>query len=231
METAALVNHSFIKGMGLTEKDIVAIADISESAAIEADTVIFSENDTADAVYLTTSGPVKITTFITQKLEKVLYTVPPDSVFGEMGVLDEGLRSATAKPTETSEIIKIPRGKLLEILESNAELGLKLVRGLYGVVIDRLRTMNAAYSENIRWGLEISGATKLDFSELISGDVPVEVALNGGGRLKGRIVKVVETPHDLEVTICTHEKLYIIPYGSIVFIAFATGEKFLEDED
>ncbi len=231
METAALANHSFIKGMGLTDADIAVIADISESTAIEADTVIFSENDTADAVYLTTTGPVKITTLITQKLEKVLYTVPPDSVFGEMGVLDEGLRSASAEPTETSEIIKIPRDKLLGILDVNAELGLKLVRGLYGVVIDRLRTMNAAYSENIRWGLEISGATKLDFSELISGDVLVELSLVAGGSLKGRIVKVVETPHDLELTICTHEKLYIVPYSSISFITFATGEKFLEDED
>lgn len=231
METAVLAKHGFIGAMNLTDQEIAAVADISESVNVEAEAAVFRENDGADAVYLSTSSPVKITTLVTQKLEKLLYTVAPNSVFGEMALLDDAPRSASAYPLESCEIIRITRDKFLEILDTNAELGLKLMRGLYGVVTERLRSMDSAYAQNIRWGLEVSGATKLDFSELLSGDTLVEFALSGGEHLRGRIVKVVETSHDLELTVSASDKIYIVPYSSISFITFGKDEKFLEDED
>ena len=230
MGSINLADHSFIKGMNLTADELSAIADISESISVDPETAVFRENDKSDAMYLSTSSPVKITAIITQKLEKLLYTVASDSVFGEMALLDDAPRSASARPIEPTEIIKIDRIKFLAILDTNSELGLKLMRGLYKVVTERLRSMDGAYARNIRWGLEVSGATKLDFSELISGDTPVEFALTGGERLKGRIVKVIETPHDLELTVCTNDKIYIVPYNSVSFVTFATDEKFLEEE-
>ncbi len=225
-----LADHSFIKGMDLTPKELSVISDISEPISVDPDSAIFHESDKSDAMYLSTSSPVKITALITQKLEKLLYTVAPDSVFGEMALLDDAPRSASARPIDPTEIIKMDRDKFLAILNKDSNLGLKLMRGLYVVVTERLRSMDAAYAQNIRWGLEVSGATKLDFSELISGDTPVEFAFSGGERLKGRIVKVVETPHDLELTVCTNDKIYIIPYSSVNFVTFATDEKFLEEE-
>jgi CRP-like cAMP-binding protein len=228
MESEALAKHSFIKGMGLTEEEIAAVAAIGESRATEADTVIFREGETADALYLTTTGRVRIANLITQKLEKVLYTVPADNVFGEMGLLDQGMRSATAEALDTAEIIAIPRDRFLEVLKGNAQLGLKLMLGLYDVVVDRLRLMDMAYAQNIRWGVEVSGATRLDFSELISGDVPVEFTMNGGERLKGRIVKVNETAHDIEFTVASQDSILIIPYGSVSFVTFGKTDDLVE---
>lgn len=230
MQTAVLAKHGFIEAMDLTEQEIAVLADISEFVSVEAEAPIFRENDGADAIYLSTSSPIKITTLVTQKLEKLLYTVAPGSVFGEMALLDDAPRSASSYPLESCEIIRMPRNKFLKILDTNTELGLKLMRGLYGVVTERLRAMDTAYAQNIRWGLEVSGATKLDFSELLSGDTLVEFALSGGERLRGRIVKVVETSHGLELTVSASNKIYIIPYSSISFITFGKDEKFLKDE-
>ena len=134
----------------------------------------------------------------------------------------------SAKAIESGEIVKINREKFLELVDGDPELGRKLVRGLYGVVVNRLRLMDAAYAQNIRWGLEVSGATKLDFSELITGDVPVEISLTGGGQLTGRIVKVVETAHDLEFTISAEDKLHIVPYRSVSVITLGSNDRLLE---
>jgi CRP-like cAMP-binding protein len=149
-------------------------------------------------------------------------------VFGEMGLLDAGMRSASAETIDAGEIIRIPRDKFLEVLNGNAALGLKLMLGLYDVVVERLRLMDAAYAENIRWGVEVSGATKLDFSELISGDVTVEIAMTGGERLTGRIVKVSETAHDVELTVASKDKIHLVPYGSVSFITFGRAKDLLE---
>jgi CRP-like cAMP-binding protein len=228
MEASALAGHSFIKGMHLSDDELAAVAEISDVAPFEADVEVFKEGATADALYLTTTGRVKITNLITQKLHKVLYTVPADNVFGEMGLLDEGMRSASAETLDAGEIIRVPRAKFLEVLNGNAQLGLKLMLGLYDVVVERLRLMDAAYAQNIRWGVEISGATKLDFNELISGDVTVEISMTGGERLKGRIVKVSDTAHDVELTVASEDRIHLVPYSSVSFITFGESKDLLE---
>jgi len=70
------------------------------------DAVIFRENDHATAAYLLKSGKVAISTNRDQE-PVLLTTVFPNQIFGELALIDNKPRSATAIAIEPSEVILI----------------------------------------------------------------------------------------------------------------------------
>jgi CRP-like cAMP-binding protein len=70
----------------------------------EAGERIFLEDDRADCMYVVRSGTVDVITFGT-----VLETVGAGGMFGEIGLIDGGVRSAAALASEATEVAVIDR--------------------------------------------------------------------------------------------------------------------------
>lgn len=71
---------------------------------IPRDSVIFEEGEMANCAYLLKSGKVEIITYRDGK-RILLTTILPNQLFGELGLIDNSPRSATAIATATSEVI------------------------------------------------------------------------------------------------------------------------------
>src|SRR2546428_7158001 len=88
----------------LTDADLDRVAKLVRRRAFRKDEVIFRQEDPPGAVYLITSGRVKVFVVSPGGKESVLaYLSPPDSV-GELGALSNLPRSVDAvaiEPTET----------------------------------------------------------------------------------------------------------------------------------
>ena len=130
-----------------------------------ADEGIINEGDPGVGMYIIVAGEVRITQVGEDGGQQQLATLTGGDFFGEQALLDESPRTASAYANETCRIIGLFRPDLLELIESNPRLGLKIVMRLSQMISVRLRHTNRllkearmrvkqAGEENKRAGLE-----------------------------------------------------------------------------
>src|SRR5215469_8498650 len=89
---------------------------------------VFSEGDEADAVYAIVGGPgrIRIGTIDRGSKGLMIEVFGVGDIFGEIGVLDGGTRSADAIAEERVQLLRISRSTFLEAINANAVLGANL---------------------------------------------------------------------------------------------------------
>jgi CRP-like cAMP-binding protein len=78
---------------------------------------IFSQGDSADAVFYIQSGKVKLTVVSTSGKEAVIAYLPEKSFFGEGALASQSLRISTARALESSTIVRIEKTVMLGLLQ------------------------------------------------------------------------------------------------------------------
>jgi CRP-like cAMP-binding protein len=95
---------------------------------------VMKEGQAGIYMYIVKSGRV----FITIK-DKVLEGVSPGGVFGEMALVDQSPRVASATADIYSELLAVDRPSLLEVVKAQPAFAMALLRA----VVERLRHMNS----------------------------------------------------------------------------------------
>ncbi len=95
---------------------------------------VMKEGQAGIYMYIVKTGRV----FITIK-DKVLEGVSPGGVFGEMALVDQSPRVASATVDVYSELLAVDRPSLLEVVKAQPAFAMALLRA----VVERLRHMNA----------------------------------------------------------------------------------------
>lgn len=103
-------------------------------------TVVISEGDTSDSLYIIREGRVKAYVSDEESKEITLNTQGPGEFFGELSLIDETERSASVMTTEKSTLVLVTRPGFERCLGENPDLAIKLVRLLVGRI--RALTMN-----------------------------------------------------------------------------------------
>lgn len=134
--------------------------------------LIFEEGSPADAVYLILKGKVKLAIRMAGHAPQMIKGMEAGNYFGEMGVLDGAGRSTGAWAEEASELARIPRESLLEVLKGEPfEVSLKLVTRVF----EYLRATNDRYvnelvrKEKMEFLGEMAGTIIHDFKNPIMG--------------------------------------------------------------
>ncbi len=104
---------------------------------IPAGTVLFQEGDKGEEMFILQSGKVKISKLI-RGVEKTLATLEKGEFFGEMAILNDKPRSATAETIEECEMLVIDRKTFDTLLRGNVEIAIRFIKRL----ADRLREAN-----------------------------------------------------------------------------------------
>lgn len=105
---------------------------------IPAGTVLFHEGDKGEEMYIIQSGRVKISKRI-RGVEKTLATLDKGEFFGEMAILNDKPRSASAETIEECEMLVIDRKTFDALIRGNVEIAVRFIKRL----ADRLRETNA----------------------------------------------------------------------------------------
>jgi len=100
-------------------------------------TVLFHEGDKGEEMFIIQSGKIKISKRI-RGVEKTLATLEKGEFFGEMAILNDKPRSASAETLEDSEMLVIDRKTFDTLLRSNVEIAIRFIKRL----ADRLRETN-----------------------------------------------------------------------------------------
>ena len=110
--------------------DLAGIAALTEVVHVQKDEVIFEQGDEGDAFYIVVQGAVKITRGVTN-----LATLGSREGFGEMAILDNEARSASATAAEDTTLLSLDRDSFDRVIEQNPVVA----RGVYRVLTERLR--------------------------------------------------------------------------------------------
>jgi CRP-like cAMP-binding protein len=100
-------------------------------------TVLFREGDRGEEMFILQAGKVKISKKI-RGVEKTLATLEKGEFFGEMAILNDKPRSASAETIEDCEMLVIDRKTFEVLLRSNVEIAIRFIKRL----ADRLRETN-----------------------------------------------------------------------------------------
>ncbi|WP_437681056.1 Crp/Fnr family transcriptional regulator [Sorangium sp. So ce131] len=91
--------------------------------------VLFREGESGDVMFVIQSGAVRITKSVAGE-DKLLAVLGPGEFVGEMAILNQKPRNATATVTEPSRCLVIEARKLETMLQSNAEIAFRLIKKL-----------------------------------------------------------------------------------------------------
>jgi CRP/FNR family cyclic AMP-dependent transcriptional regulator len=92
--------------------------------------LVFEINAQGDHLYLLVSGRVGITLDEDSSSRDFIATLGPGDCFGEMNLLDDQPRSATAHVLEDSTVLALDKGRLRGLILSYPELSIGMLRSL-----------------------------------------------------------------------------------------------------
>ncbi len=114
--------------------DLLTLVGFGEEVqVVKAGEILFTKGERGDRMYLVKSGQIDV-----KVEERLLETIGPGELLGEMALIDQSHRSATAVASVESEVIGINEGRFLRLIEKQPGFALELLR----IVCRRLRAMD-----------------------------------------------------------------------------------------
>jgi CRP-like cAMP-binding protein len=121
-------------------KFLEMIRDWENAEDYDSQTVIFSENDPAEQLYVIVSGEVELT-----KKGGLLGTEGEGGIIGEMAVLDSATNSTTATTLKSTRLAQFDREQFTKLINKNTEFSLHVM----AVLAQRLRAVDKFIAERI----------------------------------------------------------------------------------
>jgi CRP/FNR family cyclic AMP-dependent transcriptional regulator len=145
----------------LTESQLELVAAACSEATFEAGEFIFKENSASDELYLIASGAVDIlvdpglvrsTTAEQPPRPLTIVTLSRGQIFGEIALVDQGLRSASARcASRNARLMVIPRNKLIKLCDDDPDLGYRLMRNIAADLAFKIRGTDLMIREQLLW--------------------------------------------------------------------------------
>jgi len=119
----------------LTANDLALVAAHGVKRSYLKGTIVLSEGDESDCLYLINEGRVKIYASDDQGKEVILSLEGPGEYFGELALIDQKPRSASVLTLEDTWLTVVCRSEFEKCLSEHPQLAVKMMRPL----VDRIR--------------------------------------------------------------------------------------------
>ncbi len=126
---------------GVPDEDLEEIAKLVDSRHVDGGEIVFPEGEPGDAFYIVFRGAVEIVKSRPAGGEDKLAVREKGDGFGEMSLLNDAPRSATARAMEASELMVIRQSAFQELIGGES-LALRMLRG----ISQDLREMSERYA-------------------------------------------------------------------------------------
>jgi CRP-like cAMP-binding protein len=144
-----------------TEAQLDIIANLCQERTLETGEIIFWEGSRSDELYLIVQGVVDILVNPALVSEKPGEDQPPVTIatlrrgqsFGEIALVDQGLRSATARSAQNNtRLLIIPSSELMTACETHPQLGYRLMLNLAADLALKIRSTGLLVREELLYG-------------------------------------------------------------------------------
>jgi CRP-like cAMP-binding protein len=145
----------------LTSAQLEMIASICQERTVRAGEVLFQENTPGTEMYAIVRGEIEIlldpslvggATTRKGSGPVTVASLREGQTFGEMALVDQGLRSASARgAADNTKLLIIPRQKLLTLCETYPELGYRVMRNMAADMAFKIRNSDLTIREQLLW--------------------------------------------------------------------------------
>jgi uncharacterized membrane protein len=151
----------------LDDDERTTLAKLMKEASFEAGKYIYSVGDHGDSLYIVRRGRVQV--FVEDDFggNIVLGESEPGDVFGEISMLDGGPRTASAVATEATELFRLDRDCLQELVSTHPHAALDLLT----VVGRRLRATDELLRMHVTRNANVEEAEQLTMGQRIADHV------------------------------------------------------------
>ena len=159
MSTALIVN--FLKQSDIfyqfTPTQLELVANLCQEGSFQKDDLIFKENSSSKELYVIVQGEVDIIvdpslvgTSDANSENRTIATLRRGQSFGEVALVDEGLRSASACAAQKdTRLLIIPRDKLIMLCDTYPQLGYRLMHNLAADLAMKIRNTDLRIREQL----------------------------------------------------------------------------------
>jgi CRP-like cAMP-binding protein len=138
----------------LDDNEVTRIAERCHEKTFAADEIIFVEHTEGDEMYVIIEGEVSIQLELANEDDMMpLITLKGGDIFGELSVVDECPRSATARSASDTKLLVLSKKDFDNLMESDHELGYKVMKKIATLVSRRVRHANQKILDNVSWGM------------------------------------------------------------------------------
>ncbi len=141
-----------------TNTQLELVASICSEKEYNAGDLIFEENTPGDELFVIADGEIEIQVnpIMVGKEEdtgpQTIATMRRGQSFGEVSLVDEGLRSARALTSnDGTRLVVIPREKLMLLCDTYPQLGYRLMRNLAADLAMKIRNTDLQVREYLTW--------------------------------------------------------------------------------
>ncbi|MBI5476201.1 MAG: cyclic nucleotide-binding domain-containing protein [Ignavibacteriales bacterium] len=135
---------SMLPFKNLSNKNFKLLMKVIHNRIYAANEYIFFQGDPGIGLYLIIRGEILITEEIDgERFDLAMLT--RGDFFGELALLDEEKRSASAIALKDSQLAVIFKPDLDEFVETHSKVGIQILRGISQIVATRLRNLNQDY--------------------------------------------------------------------------------------
>ncbi|MBM3116766.1 Crp/Fnr family transcriptional regulator [Jeongeupia naejangsanensis] len=119
----------------LSTDELAGLAAHAQPRSVRAKEIVVAQGATGDAMYAVLHGRLKVLRTSDEGREATLAILEAGEVFGEVAMLDGGLRTASVEALEPCELLVLRRDAVMQHLESHP----KVMRQLIAALCHRLR--------------------------------------------------------------------------------------------
>ena len=128
---------------GLRDRELGYLIQSLHARTYHAGEPLFMEGDIGRALFILETGRVELTRQDERGAQAAVYTVAPGEFFGEMALLEQLPRTATATAAERSHVYLLYRSKLEGLLNHHPRIGGTIMTHLAQILSARLRRASA----------------------------------------------------------------------------------------
>ncbi|MFK7892902.1 MAG: Crp/Fnr family transcriptional regulator [Granulosicoccus sp.] len=114
----------------MTDDQLLAVANQSSELNFSKNSILMSEGEVGESMYIIKSGLVKVFVSDDDGRELVLYEQGSGAVIGEISLLDDEPRSASVIALEPGTALRIGKPAFLNCLRMSPEMAINLIRSL-----------------------------------------------------------------------------------------------------
>jgi len=126
----------------LTQPELDQLVALGRVVAYPKNMVVFREGDKGEALYVVIDGAVRIAMPVPEAWDGTMAFVEPGGCFGEMALVDDFPRSATAIAQDDCTVLFLGRDALLDFFREEPVVGRKILAAFCRSLSLRLRHAN-----------------------------------------------------------------------------------------
>jgi len=146
----------------LTRTQLEMLAAICEERNVRLGEIVFEENTPGSEMYIIARGAVEI--LLDPSMvggsgagqrgtgPVTITTLRAGQTFGEISLVDQGLRTASARCAEPdTQLLMVPPQKFMQLCDSYPELGYRVMRNIAADLAFKIRGSDLAIREQLLW--------------------------------------------------------------------------------